>query len=79
MRSLNLPVCKSAALDDSGLSNAEKGVNCFYRSWQWFRNHIIQNVPEDYAICEFDCREPHCTIGEGEKCEVRLRSKAQSQ
>ncbi len=79
MRSLKLPVYKIEARGDLDLSSAEKGVNYFYRSWQWFRNHIIQDVPEGYAVCEFDCRKSHCTIGDWEKCEIHLRSKAQSQ
>ena len=78
MQSLNLPVCRIEARGGLGLSSAEKGVNYFYRSWQWFRNQIIQDVPEDYAVCEFDCRKPHCTTGDAEKCVIRLRSKAQS-
>jgi hypothetical protein len=40
--------------------------------FQWVRNQIIQDVPEDIAICEFDCRAGQCTPGEWELCERRL-------
>lgn len=79
MKSLNLPVYESEAHGDLGLSSVEKGVNYLYRSWQWFRNQIVQDVPADFAVCEFECRKPYCTIGYEEKCEVYLCSKAQSQ
>ncbi len=79
MKFLNLPVCESEARGDLGLSSAEKGINYLYRSWQWFRNQIIQDVPADFAACEFECHKPHCTIGYKEKCEVYLRFKAQNQ
>jgi hypothetical protein len=40
--------------------------------FQWVRNQFIQDVPEDIALCEFDCRTGQCTQGEWESCERRL-------
>ena len=39
---------------------------------QWVWNQIIQDVPEDTALCEFDCRKGQCDQGEWESCEKRL-------
>ena len=40
--------------------------------FQLVRNQFIQDVPEDIALCEFDCRAAQCTQGEWESCERRL-------
>jgi hypothetical protein len=59
--------------------SCKKEVSYFHRFRQWFRNHITQEVPDDYQSCEFDCRELQCSMGDWEKCERRLRSLAQNQ
>ena len=51
-----------------------KGVSQFYRLWQRFRNKVIQDAPEDIQLCEFDCQQSQCAMGDWEKCERRLRS-----
>jgi len=56
-----------------------KEVSYLYRLRQWFSDHVIQEVPEDYQFCEFDCRELECSMGDWEKCERRLGSKVQAQ
>ena len=33
---------------------------------------FVQEVPEDVAVCEFDCRKGNCEQGEWEVCERRL-------
>jgi hypothetical protein len=38
----------------------------------WFVEQV-QDVPEDIAVCEFDCRKPVCLVSEWETCERRLR------
>ena len=35
-------------------------------------DQIIQDVPSDIAVCEYDCRKSQCTLGEWETCEHRL-------
>jgi len=42
------------------------------RLWQWIHGQLVQDVPEDLAVCEFDCRKLQCTMGEWETCERRL-------
>jgi hypothetical protein len=46
-------------------------LNPFQRLWQSVMTQIIQGVPEETAICEFDCRKPECTVEEAETCERR--------
>lgn len=35
-------------------------------------SHLIQTVPEDSAICEFDCNKPECSQHEWQHCKRRL-------
>jgi len=44
--------------------------------WRWLRNQIVQDVPEDSALCEFDCRKGQCTTEEWEGCDRRLNKAA---
>ena len=39
---------------------------------RWLKGQIVQEVPEDVALCEFDCRKGQCRMGEWESCERRL-------
>lgn len=27
---------------------------------RWLASHVVQDVPADLEVCEFDCREPAC-------------------
>jgi hypothetical protein len=47
-------------------------VKTIQRLSQWVLNQIVQDVPEDSALCEFDCRKGQCTQGEWQECERRL-------
>jgi len=47
-------------------------VQAIRRLSQWVLNHIVQEVPEDSALCEFDCRKGQCTVSEWATCERRL-------
>jgi curli biogenesis system outer membrane secretion channel CsgG len=42
------------------------------RFWQWVKDQIVQEVPDDIAVCEYDCRKPQCVMGEWETCDRRL-------
>jgi len=42
--------------------------NSLYR---WLVGTIVQDVPEDSAICEFDCKKGQCTAGEWAQCDRR--------
>ncbi len=41
---------------------------------RWARSAIVQEVPAEMERCEFDCRKDHCTLGEWDTCENRLKS-----
>jgi curli biogenesis system outer membrane secretion channel CsgG len=53
-------------------SNLTELYNSLRRSWQQFKEHLSEEVPEDIAVCEFDCRKSQCLYGEWESCERRL-------
>jgi len=46
------------------------------RSWRWLRDQIVQDVPEDFALCEFDCRKGQCTMEEWKSCDRRINKAA---
>jgi hypothetical protein len=29
--------------------------------WQWLKDQIAQDVPEEDGLCEYDCRKQQCT------------------
>jgi hypothetical protein len=39
---------------------------------QLVMREIVQDVPEDSALCEFDCKKGQCTQGEWATCERRM-------
>jgi hypothetical protein len=43
---------------------------------QWARDWIAQDVPEDIALCAFDCRKGQCTLEEWESCDRRVTKAA---
>ena len=49
-----------------------KKLGIFARVWQWLKDQWIREVPEDLALCEFDCRKAQCFDGEWDTCERRL-------
>jgi len=36
------------------------------------QNQIVQRIPEDISICEFDCRRTQCTDQQWTSCDRRL-------
>jgi hypothetical protein len=46
------------------------------RLWEWIIDRISQEVPNQIALCEYDCRNLHCTLGEWEACQGRLHKSA---
>jgi len=51
-------------------------MNLLRNIWDWARGHIVSEVSEDDALCEFDCRKPQCVEGEWEYCTRRLQQAA---
>ena len=50
--------------------------NSFHRLWQFVKRQIVDEVPEDSAICQFDCRKGQCQQREWETCDRRIRKGA---
>ena len=54
----------------------EKQVRWFRRLRQWINDRWtreIQEIPEEGANCEFDCRKLECRDGDVGACKIRLR------
>lgn len=43
---------------------------------RWVSAGIVQEVPEDIAICAFDCQRGQCTNGEWAICDRRIKRAA---
>jgi hypothetical protein len=41
--------------------------------WRRLQGPMVQDVPADIAVCEFDCPSVACRRGAWERCEHRLR------
>ncbi len=44
----------------------------FDKMLQWLISHAAE-VPEEIAVCEFDCRKTECLTGDWIQCKRRLR------
>jgi hypothetical protein len=40
------------------------------RLWAWLRPMLVQEVPEEIAVCEFICAEPVCRVQDWQQCEL---------
>lgn len=47
-----------------------------HRLWQLVKRQIVDDAPEDLAICEFDCRHGQCTQDRWDNCKRRIRKGA---
>ncbi len=54
----------------------ESNSKPFLKLWQWVRDQVVQSVPEDSALCEFDCRKEQCAMDEWATCERRITKAA---
>ncbi len=45
----------------------------FRRLWRFVTRQVIDDAPDDIAICEFDCRKGQCMQEEWATCERRSR------
>jgi len=43
---------------------------------RWLASKIVQDVPEDSALCEFDCERGQCTHQEWATCDRRINKAA---
>lgn len=44
--------------------------------WRWIKNQFVQKIPDDIALCEFDCHRKQCTHAEWADCPRRLSGAA---
>ena len=44
--------------------------------WRWIKNRIVQDVPEEVALCEFECHKQQCTEREWQTCARRIAGAA---
>jgi hypothetical protein len=51
-------------------------ANTLHHAFGWLMNEIVQDVPEEIAVCEFDCRKPQCTSEQWVCCKRRLKKAA---
>jgi hypothetical protein len=47
--------------------------NPFRRLWRLLKSQTVDDVPDDVAMCEFDCRKEQCMHDEWASCERRRR------
>jgi hypothetical protein len=50
--------------------------NQFRQLWQIVKRQIVDDAPEETAICQFDCRKAQCMRAEWDACERRIRKGA---
>lgn len=46
------------------------------RFGRWLKRAVVQDVPDEVALCEFDCRKKQCLRGDWSTCERRLETLA---
>lgn len=56
--------------------NTETAQPLHKRLWRWMRNQIVQEVPKEVGLCEFDCRKQECDEEEWANCERRVEDAA---
>ncbi len=47
-------------------------VSPLRRLWHFVSRQVVDNTPEDVALCEFDCRKQQCMHEEWSTCERRI-------
>jgi hypothetical protein len=54
------------------LGDRSRKGNSFHRLWQFVKRQIVDDAPEEIAICQFDCRKGQCLQDEWETCNRRI-------
>lgn len=47
-------------------------ISVVQRLFRWIKNQVIQDVPKDIAVREYNCRRGQCMQDEWETCARRL-------
>jgi hypothetical protein len=58
------------------MPQGQKTESTGHRLWEFVKRQIVDEVPEEFAICEFDCREIRCMPNEWNTCELRIQNGA---
>jgi len=45
---------------------------CLSRLGHWVQEQVVAEVPADFALCEFDCRQTACSSEEWTTCQRRI-------
>jgi hypothetical protein len=53
---------------------AQTSVSTLFNRW---KNFVGQDVPDDLAVCEFDCHRSQCTWGEWASCDRRIKGRGE--
>jgi len=51
-------------------------MNLLQNISDWVQGQFVRKVPEEVALCEFDCRKPQCKEGEWDACARRMQRAA---
>jgi hypothetical protein len=62
--------------NEDRLGTRTRNRNLVGRLWQFVKRQIIDDAPEELAICQFDCHKGQCTEAEWKTCERRVRKGA---
>ena len=54
-------------------ASAPEEAAMFGKMFEWLKVPVAE-VPEDVAVCEFECTKTECRLGDWECCERRLRA-----
>jgi hypothetical protein len=58
------------------LENHSRLGNPLRRLWRFAIRQIVDDPPDDIAICEFDCRKGQCVQNEWDSCDRRIHKGA---
>ncbi len=59
-----------------GSNGVKEADGSLVRLWRRLNDQIVGDVPEEIALCEYDCRKQQCTTDEWATCDRRLRRAA---
>ena len=48
------------------------GRSSLVKICHWFKAQWVAEVPDDLAICEFDCRKSQCSFDDWSRCTLRI-------
>jgi hypothetical protein len=46
------------------------------RLGHWVQEQVVAEIPDELALCEFDCRQPACSSEEWATCQRRISKAA---